>query len=62
MEEEGGGGCEGGGRVGGIPTPGGPIGGEDVMAAWWLGVSIPLVTNSGGPGGEKPKIRLQLKK
>ena len=32
--------------------PGGPMGGEEVTADWWLGVSIPLVTISGGPGGD----------
>lgn len=33
------------------------------MADWWLGVSIPLVAKSGGPGGDKkPKLRLQVKK
>lgn len=48
--EEGGGG--GGGSVGGRPTPGGPTGGEEVIADWWLGVSIPLVAISGGPEGD----------
>lgn len=52
MEEGGGCGCVGGGRVGGIPTPGGPIGGEDVMADWWLGASIPPAANRRGPGGD----------
>lgn len=32
--------------------PGGPIGGEEVIADWWLGVSIPLVAMSGGPEGD----------
>lgn len=50
-DEEGGGG--GGGRVGGSPTPGGPMGGEEVIAVWWLGVSIPQVAISGGPEGDK---------
>lgn len=45
---------------GGRPTPGGPIGGEEVIAVWWLGVSIPLVAISGGPEGDnKPKLMSQ---
>lgn len=60
-DEEGGGGGGGGGRVGGIPTPGGRIGGEAVIADWWLGVSIPLVGMSGGPEGEKPKANVSCK-
>lgn len=51
-EDEEGGSGGGGGRVGGSPTPGGPIGGEEVIAVWWLGVSIPLVAISGGPAGD----------
>lgn len=56
--EEGGG---GGGSVGGRPTPGGRTGGEEVIADWWLGASIPLVAISGGPEGDtSPKLMSQV--
>ena len=55
-DEEGGGGGGGrrggSGRGGGRPTPGGPMGAEEVIADWWVGVSIPAVAIRGGPGGD----------